>query len=145
MDYENSHPSFVGTFHSQFRLSALLVTPLALILKQPVPVLMGQFTVSTSWLPLLQPILASMSSVLCFQGILKMKKKIMQGDSGRQSVCKSHHFLSSPLYLLSYLTPPGTQGFAPHYDDIEAFILQLEGKKHWRLYSPRWIHTSSFF
>lgn len=36
-----------------------------------------------------------------------------------------------------YLTPPGTQGFAPHFDDIEAFILQLEGKKHWRLYNPR--------
>ncbi|KAI0233822.1 hypothetical protein LSAT2_015978 [Lamellibrachia satsuma] len=36
-----------------------------------------------------------------------------------------------------YLTPPATQGFAPHWDDIEAFILQLEGKKHWRLYSPR--------
>ncbi|KAK6999567.1 bifunctional lysine-specific demethylase and histidyl-hydroxylase NO66-like isoform X1 [Biomphalaria glabrata] len=36
-----------------------------------------------------------------------------------------------------YLTPPGTQGFAPHYDDIEAFILQLEGKKHWRLYNSR--------
>ncbi|ELT93889.1 hypothetical protein CAPTEDRAFT_153587 [Capitella teleta] len=36
-----------------------------------------------------------------------------------------------------YLTPPGTQGFAPHYDDIEAFILQLEGKKRWRLYDPR--------
>ncbi|XP_060592333.1 ribosomal oxygenase 1-like [Ruditapes philippinarum] len=36
-----------------------------------------------------------------------------------------------------YLTPPGTQGFAPHYDDIEAFILQLEGKKQWRLYNPR--------
>ncbi|XP_059480956.1 ribosomal oxygenase 1 [Neocloeon triangulifer] len=36
-----------------------------------------------------------------------------------------------------YLTPPGTQGFAPHYDDIEAFVIQLEGKKHWRLYTPR--------
>lgn len=36
-----------------------------------------------------------------------------------------------------YLTPPGTQGFAPHYDDIEAFVLQLEGKKRWRLYKPR--------
>ncbi|NXG49877.1 RIOX1 oxygenase, partial [Psilopogon haemacephalus] len=36
-----------------------------------------------------------------------------------------------------YLTPPGTQGFAPHYDDIEAFVLQLEGKKHWRVYRPR--------
>lgn len=36
-----------------------------------------------------------------------------------------------------YLTPPGTQGFAPHYDDIEAFVLQLEGKKRWKLYNPR--------
>lgn len=36
-----------------------------------------------------------------------------------------------------YLTPPSTQGFAPHYDDIEAFIIQLEGKKHWRVYHPR--------
>uniref|UniRef100_A0A4W4F4P2 Bifunctional lysine-specific demethylase and histidyl-hydroxylase n=1 Tax=Electrophorus electricus TaxID=8005 RepID=A0A4W4F4P2_ELEEL len=35
-----------------------------------------------------------------------------------------------------YLTPAGTQGFAPHYDDIEAFIVQLEGKKHWRVYNP---------
>ena len=26
------------------------------------------------------------------------------------------------------------EGFAPHFDDIEAFILQVEGNKHWRLY-----------
>ncbi|XP_030052382.1 ribosomal oxygenase 1-like [Microcaecilia unicolor] len=37
----------------------------------------------------------------------------------------------------TYLTPAGTQGFAPHYDDIEAFVIQLEGKKHWRVYNPR--------
>jgi len=36
-----------------------------------------------------------------------------------------------------YLTPPGSQGFAPHWDDIEAFVLQLEGKKRWRLYEPK--------
>lgn len=36
-----------------------------------------------------------------------------------------------------YLTPKNSQGFAPHYDDIEAFVLQLEGQKHWRVYEPR--------
>lgn len=35
----------------------------------------------------------------------------------------------------AYLTPADSQGFAPHYDDIEAFVLQLEGKKKWKLYS----------
>ena len=36
----------------------------------------------------------------------------------------------------TYLTPAGTQGFAPHYDDIEAFLLQVEGTKHWKVYAP---------
>lgn len=37
----------------------------------------------------------------------------------------------------AYLTPPSeAQGFAPHYDDIEAFILQLEGRKRWKVYEP---------
>ncbi len=36
-----------------------------------------------------------------------------------------------------YLTPPGSQGFAPHYDDIEAFVMQLEGKKLWKIYKER--------
>lgn len=37
----------------------------------------------------------------------------------------------------AYLTPSGgSQGFAPHYDDIEAFCLQLEGRKRWKVYAP---------
>ncbi|XP_071402705.1 ribosomal oxygenase 2 [Centroberyx affinis] len=35
-----------------------------------------------------------------------------------------------------YITPQESQGLPPHYDDVEVFILQLEGQKHWRLYSP---------
>ncbi|XP_071494710.1 ribosomal oxygenase 2-like [Diadema antillarum] len=35
-----------------------------------------------------------------------------------------------------YMTPRGSQGLAPHYDDVEVFVLQLEGEKRWRLYKP---------
>ncbi|XP_042564546.1 ribosomal oxygenase 2 isoform X2 [Clupea harengus] len=35
-----------------------------------------------------------------------------------------------------YITPKASQGLPPHHDDVEVFILQLEGEKHWRLYSP---------
>ncbi|KAM8834881.1 ribosomal oxygenase 2 [Synchiropus picturatus] len=35
-----------------------------------------------------------------------------------------------------YITPEESQGLPPHYDDVEVFILQLEGEKHWRLYTP---------
>jgi lysine-specific demethylase/histidyl-hydroxylase NO66 len=46
-------------------------------------------------------------------------------------------FFDSFVGANSYLTPPNSQGFAPHYDDIEAFVLQIEGKKRWRLYKPK--------
>lgn len=45
-------------------------------------------------------------------------------------------FFNSFVGANAYLTPPDSQGFAPHYDDIEAFILQTEGKKLWRVYKP---------
>ncbi|KAK7104186.1 ribosomal oxygenase 1-like [Littorina saxatilis] len=62
-----------------------------------------------------------------------------------QSYCRSmwkilsviQEFFNCSVGANVYLTPPGTQGFAPHYDDIEAFVIQLEGKKHWKLYNPR--------
>ena len=36
----------------------------------------------------------------------------------------------------AYLTPRKSQGFRAHYDDIDAFILQVEGAKRWRLFHP---------
>jgi len=36
----------------------------------------------------------------------------------------------------SYLTPPSTTGFAPHYDDVEVFMVQTEGRKRWKVWKP---------
>ncbi|CAD2214042.1 hypothetical protein AGDE_07121 [Angomonas deanei] len=38
--------------------------------------------------------------------------------------------------LNSYWTPADSQGFAPHYDDVDVFLFQMEGEKVWRLYDP---------
>ena len=43
------------------------------------------------------------------------------------------HF-TYPLQTNVYLTPPSSQGFAPHYDTHDVFVLQIAGSKHWRLY-----------
>jgi lysine-specific demethylase/histidyl-hydroxylase NO66 len=41
-----------------------------------------------------------------------------------------HHPVDANLYL----TPPGTQGFDPHFDIMDVFILQLEGTKEWSIW-----------
>ncbi len=33
-----------------------------------------------------------------------------------------------------YLTPEGNQGFPPHYDNHDVIVLQVSGRKKWRLY-----------
>lgn len=35
-----------------------------------------------------------------------------------------------------YLGSKNSEGYAPRYDDAECFILQIEGKRHWRVYKP---------
>lgn len=47
--------------------------------------------------------------------------------------CLQEYF-GFPVGCSAYLTPAGSQGFPPHYDDVEVFVLQLEGSKRWRLY-----------
>uniref|UniRef100_A0A1I8BMV1 JmjC domain-containing protein n=1 Tax=Meloidogyne hapla TaxID=6305 RepID=A0A1I8BMV1_MELHA len=40
------------------------------------------------------------------------------------------------VFILNYLTPAKSAGFAPRFDDIEAFISQTEGRKHCEIYAP---------
>ena len=34
-----------------------------------------------------------------------------------------------------YLTPPDSQGFNPHWDTHDVFVLQVEGSKNWKIYN----------
>jgi ribosomal protein L16 Arg81 hydroxylase len=42
--------------------------------------------------------------------------------------------LHFPIQVNAYVTPPGQIGLAPHYDDHDVLILQIEGSKIWHLY-----------
>ena len=44
------------------------------------------------------------------------------------------HELKCPVQANIYITPPQTQGFAPHFDAHNVFILQIYGNKNWNLY-----------
>jgi ribosomal protein L16 Arg81 hydroxylase len=44
--------------------------------------------------------------------------------------------LGQPLQINAYLTPPGSQGFATHYDTHDVFVLQVDGRKRWRIHEP---------
>jgi ribosomal protein L16 Arg81 hydroxylase len=44
--------------------------------------------------------------------------------------------LGFPVQANAYLTPIAAQGFAIHHDTHDVFVLQVAGRKRWRLYEP---------
>jgi hypothetical protein len=44
--------------------------------------------------------------------------------------------LGHPVQINAYITPPDNQGFAAHYDVHDVFVLQVLGRKQWRVYEP---------
>ena len=44
--------------------------------------------------------------------------------------------LGHPVQINAYITPPQNQGFAPHYDVHDVFVLQVSGRKNWTIHEP---------
>ncbi len=44
--------------------------------------------------------------------------------------------LGHPIQINAYITPPQNQGFAPHHDTHDVFVLQVAGRKHWTVHAP---------
>ncbi|XP_050025934.1 ribosomal oxygenase 2-like [Dermacentor andersoni] len=77
-------------------------------------------------------------------------KKLFEGDKATLQIHQPQRWVDGLWEVLEklecffgclvgcnvYITPPSAQGLAPHYDDVEVFIVQLEGEKCWRLYKP---------
>lgn len=45
-------------------------------------------------------------------------------------------FFGHKLFAGMFLTPPHSQGFATHFDTVDSLILQVEGRKRWRVHAP---------
>lgn len=44
---------------------------------------------------------------------------------------------SSRVQTNVYLTPPNAQGFAPHWDTHDVFVIQISGTKRWSIYDTK--------
>jgi bifunctional lysine-specific demethylase and histidyl-hydroxylase NO66 len=44
--------------------------------------------------------------------------------------------LGHPVQVNAYVTPPQSQGFSPHYDVHDVFVLQVAGEKRWTVHEP---------
>ena len=84
-----------------------------------------------------------------FEGLIQPDKILSYYEQGTSIVIQALHrswkplalfcrnlerYFSAPVQTNIYLTPKGSQGFLPHYDTHDVFVLQIAGTKHWRLY-----------
>lgn len=57
-------------------------------------------------------------------------------DPVREAAADLTAELGHPVQVNAYITPPQSQGFDPHYDTHDVFVLQIAGRKHWRVHAP---------
>ena len=69
-------------------------------------------------------------ATIVLQGLHRMWPPLV--DFTRQLVEELGH----PAQVNAYVTPPSSQGFSPHYDTHDVFVLQVSGEKHWVIHAP---------
>lgn len=49
---------------------------------------------------------------------------------------KLEAFFGHEVFAGYFLTPPGSQGLPVHFDTMDTIVMQIEGRKRWRMYAP---------
>jgi len=69
-------------------------------------------------------------ATIVLQGLHRLWPPLV--DFTRSLVAEIGH----PAQVNAYVTPPSSQGFDPHYDTHDVFVLQIAGEKYWRIHAP---------
>lgn len=69
-------------------------------------------------------------ATIVLQGLHRLWPPLI--DFTRRLVAEIGH----PAQVNAYVTPPSSQGFDPHYDTHDVFVLQVAGEKHWTIHAP---------
>jgi hypothetical protein len=65
----------------------------------------------------------------------KKKKKKIETLRLREFATTLTNALGAYTRLNMYVTPPGQQGFKSHFDSHDVYVLQIQGKKRWRVFA----------
>ena len=71
-------------------------------------------------------------------GFSLLLNEVQQRHRPVAHLCEALEELSggAPCNANLYLTPSAGRAFETHFDWMDSFVLQLHGRKHWRLYDP---------
>lgn len=69
-------------------------------------------------------------STLVLQGLHRLWPPLIDFTSALASD------LGHPVQVNAYVTPAQSQGFSPHYDVHDVFVLQVDGSKRWQIREP---------
>jgi hypothetical protein len=86
-----------------------------------------------------------------FSGTIDVDRVLAEFEAGATIVLQALHHnwgplaafcrgleagVGEPVQANAYFTPRSAQGLAVHHDTHDVFVLQVSGRKHWRVYEP---------